>query len=397
MNYNINFQVAAVIITALLLYHFLTQKKLHNANVKTFTYILVLSGLYILSDLLGTLTIMNYTAEDEGTVMGILTGIYLLDILIPYILYSCIPDSRENEKKSGALSVICAGITVAMMIAVLGNLGSGGFFCFDSNGVFQKGTGYVFLYLYALVYIVLIMQRMIRSREDYTPEKMSIAGEFLVIEGVCIGVELYTGYIFLSDFGLALGLIFLYLMMNNPGDYIDSTTGAFDKRYFDNWIQEKFTKGIEFHVIAVELFMLKQINKVYGSSTGDLLLVQIARELQNIHTLDHFIAFLPQPVHLNKCLRRMLQVTVHDSHHISTGLRKPCENRCFLSEISGKKNACHIRIPLSCLLNFFPCPVAGTIVYNHQLIGNLRFCKNFRQHPTGFPNHQLLIICRKYH
>ena len=282
MNYNINFQVAAVIIIALLLYHFLTQKKLHNANVKTFTYILVLSGLYILSDLLGTLTIMNYTVEDEGTVMGILTGIYLLDILIPYILYSCIPVSRENEKKSGALSVICAGITVAMMIAMLGNLGSGGFFCFDSNGIFQKGTGYVFLYLYALVYIVLIMQRMIRSREDYTPEKMSIAGEFLVIEGVCIGVELYTGYIFLSDFGLALGLIFLYLMMNNPGDYIDSTTGAFDKRYFDNWIQEKFTKGIEFHVIAVELFMLKQINKVYGSSTGDLLLVQIARELQNI-------------------------------------------------------------------------------------------------------------------
>jgi gyrB: DNA gyrase, B subunit len=39
----------------------------------------------------------------------------------------------------------------------------------------------------------------------------------------------------------------------------------------------------------------------------------------------------------------MLQVTVHNSHHISTGLRKPCENRCFLSEISGKKNACHIR------------------------------------------------------
>lgn len=144
MNYNINFQVAAVIITALLLYHFLTQKKLHNANVKTFTYILVLSGLYILSDLLGTLTIMNYTAEDEGTVMGILTGIYLLDILIPYILYSCIPDSRENEKKSGALSVICAGITVAMMIAVLGNLGSGGFFCFDSNDVFKKEQGMCF-------------------------------------------------------------------------------------------------------------------------------------------------------------------------------------------------------------------------------------------------------------
>lgn len=246
MNYNINFQVAAVVITALLLYHFLTQKKLHNANVKTFTYILVLSGLYILSDLLGTLTIMNYTAEDKGTVMGILTGIYLLDILIPYILYSCIPDSRENEKKSSVLSVICAGITVAMMIAMLGNLGSGGFFRFDSNGVFQKGTGYVFLYLYALVYIVLIMLHMIRNREDYTPEKMSIAGEILVIEGVCIGVELYTGYIFLSDFGLALGLIFLYLMMNNPGDYIDSTTGAFIKGILITGYRRNLPKELSF-------------------------------------------------------------------------------------------------------------------------------------------------------
>ena len=37
MNYNINFQVAAVIITALHLYHFLTQNKLQNANVKTIT------------------------------------------------------------------------------------------------------------------------------------------------------------------------------------------------------------------------------------------------------------------------------------------------------------------------------------------------------------------------
>ena len=78
MNYNINFQVAAVIIIALLLYHFLTQKKLHNANVKTFTYILVLSGLYILSDLLGTLTIMNYTVEDEGTVARYSDSLYFV-------------------------------------------------------------------------------------------------------------------------------------------------------------------------------------------------------------------------------------------------------------------------------------------------------------------------------
>ena len=68
----------------------------------------------------------------------------MLDILIPYILYSCIPDSRENEKKSGALSVICARITVAMMIAVLGNLGSGGFSVLTVMAFFKKEQGTCF-------------------------------------------------------------------------------------------------------------------------------------------------------------------------------------------------------------------------------------------------------------
>ena len=51
MSYNINFQVSALIIVVLLLHHFMAQKKLHNANTKIFTYVLILSGLYILFDL----------------------------------------------------------------------------------------------------------------------------------------------------------------------------------------------------------------------------------------------------------------------------------------------------------------------------------------------------------
>ena len=118
------------------------------------------------------------------------------------------------------------------------------------------------------------MYQTLQNREDYNIQKMGIVGEFAVIEGVCMGVELYTQNILLSGFGLALGLVFIYLTMNNPGDYIDSTTGVFDKQYFDNWIQEKLDKRSEFHLIAVEVFMLKQINKVYGSSVGDQLLIQ---------------------------------------------------------------------------------------------------------------------------
>ena len=282
MNYNINFQIAALIIVVLLLHHFLTQKKLHNTDTKIFTYVLILSSLYILLDLIGTLTIMAYNPEYENTGIVILTVIYLVDIMIPYILYCSAIVSWGKGKKIGRVSAACTGITAVMLFLMLGNIKNGWFFYFDQNSGYHNRTGYVFLYIYALAYVILVMYQTLQNREDYNIQKMGIVGEFVVIEGVCMGVELYTQNILLSGFGLALGLVFIYLTMNNPGDYIDSTTGVFDKQYFDNWIQEKLDKRSEFHLIAVEVFMLKQINKVYGSSVGDQLLIQVARELQNI-------------------------------------------------------------------------------------------------------------------
>ena len=282
MSYNINFQIAALIIVVLLLYHFVIQKKLHNANTKIFTYVLILSGLYILSDLIGTLAIMNYEPACENMILMLLTAIYLFDIILPYILYCCAAVSRGQEKKIGVFSAICTGITVLMLILMLVNITTGWFFYFDQNTGYHKGIGYIVLYIYVLLYIVLIIYQTLKNREELNVQKLSILGEIVVVEGICMGVELYTQYIPLSGFGLALGLVFLYLTMNNPGDYIDSTTGVFDKQYFDNWIQEKLDKRSEFHLLAVEVFMLKQINKVYGSSVGDQLLIQVARELQNI-------------------------------------------------------------------------------------------------------------------
>ena len=282
MSYNINFQISALIIVVLLLHHFMTQKKLHNANTKIFTYVLILSGIYILFDLISTLSIMRYEPAYENKVLILLTAVYLFDIMLPYILYCCAVVSREQGKKIDGVSVICTVVTVIMLILMLINLTSGWFFYFDQSTGYHRGSGYVMLYIYVLLYIVLVIHQTLKKREDLNVHKMGGLAEIVVIEGLCMGVELYTQHVMLSGFGLALGLVFLYLTMNNPGDFIDSTTGVFDKQYFDNWIQEKLDKRTEFHLIAVEAFMLKQINKVYGSSVGDQLLVQIARELQGL-------------------------------------------------------------------------------------------------------------------
>ena len=283
MDYNINFQVAALIIVALLLHHFLTQKKLHNANAKIFTYVLILAGLYILLDRINTLIIINYTPERANGIMLALTGIYLFDVMLPFVLYCCTSMiCSENGEKITGFSAAYAAVTVVMLFLTLTNLKTGWFFSFNESGKFVTGKGYVFLYIYALAYALAVIWITLKNCSNRGSEKLGILSEFLVIEGICMVIQMYTQRLLLTSFGLALGLVFLYLTMNNPGDYIDSTTGVFDKQYFDNWIGEKLKKKTEFHLLVVEAYMLKQVNKVYGSSVGDQLLAQIAKELQSI-------------------------------------------------------------------------------------------------------------------
>lgn len=278
MDYNINFQVAALIIVALLLHHFLTQKKLHNANAKIFTYVLILAGLYILLDRINTLIIINYTPERANGIMLALTGIYLFDVMLPFVLYCCTSMiCSENGEKITGFSAAYAAVTVVMLFLTLTNLKTGWFFSFNESGKFVTGKGYVFLYIYALAYALAVIWITLKNCSNRGSEKLGILSEFLVIEGICMVIQMYTQRLLLTSFGLALGLVFLYLTMNNPGDYIDSTTGV-----FDNWIGEKLKKKTEFHLLAVEAYMLKQVNKVYGSSVGDQLLAQIAKELQSI-------------------------------------------------------------------------------------------------------------------
>lgn len=283
MSYNVSFQVAALVLATLLSYYFLTQKKLYNANTKVFAYILIFSDIYIAFDLITTQMLMNTWIVQENTAMLILTVEYLFDALIPYILYCGIRITSEGkEKKIDTMSVICTTVTVAAILLLFSNIRSGWLFEIGQDGTLHTGTGYIFLYIYALAYIILVVISSIKCQNGYLIEKMGIVGEFLIIEGICMAVQIYTQRLLLVSFGLALGLLFFYLTMNNPGNYIDSTTGVFDKKYYDSWIQENLDQKTEFHLLAVKVYSLKEINKIYGSSMGDHILTQTAKQLQNI-------------------------------------------------------------------------------------------------------------------
>ena len=58
------------------------------------------------------------------------------------------------------------------------------------------------------------------------------------------------------------------------------------------------------------------------------------QDYADLDALYHLPALLPEAVHLQDFLRRMLEVTVHNCHHIAGCLRKSCKNSCLFPKIT---------------------------------------------------------------
>ena len=155
-------------------------------------------------------------------------------------------------------------------------------FYFNENGQLTKGFLHDVLYLYLAFFVLIIAYFTARYGKTAEEEIRRTIWRFLSIETGCLVIQILTGRILLTGFGVAAGLWLIYLTLNNPGDYTDSMTGLFDKQYFDKWIREKIYRKDSFHLLAVDACNIKQINKIYGTSAGDQVLIQLARGIQEI-------------------------------------------------------------------------------------------------------------------
>lgn len=283
MGYTNCFQITALVLVALIAMHYFSHKRLNNAENRTFACFLIMSGVYVLLDMAGAVIVGGSSTEDIRLSAIILTLYYFCDVILPYGLfcYIRIITGRQKEKYKW-LKTFWVLLPAGMILAVIANLRSGWLFYFDPEGRFIRGRFHWMIYAYVFFFMLVIAGFTLRYGKTTEKETRRTIWRFLFIEAACLSLQILTGKILLTGFGLVVGLWLIYLTLNNPGEYTDSMTGLFDKQYFDKWIGEKIYRRESFHLLAVDACNMKQINRIYGTRAGDQLLIRIAKGLQEI-------------------------------------------------------------------------------------------------------------------
>lgn len=278
MIYNIDFLIAALVFLLLIFYHFLSQRRVHNASNRVFTFFIVIGISDIVFDLLCTVLISLERPELAGITNITLTVLYLMQATVPYAMFCYTQTLRSGTEEKLKKIMALWGIPFFILIClILINMKYGLLFYFDEMGIYMRGPLYMLMYYYALAFVVVIAVCSVVYYKELGRKKFTVIWEFLIIAGTCVVIQAYSNDFLMTGFGIAMGITVLFLTINNPYVYTDNLTGVFDNPYFSEWYDNEIGKNRKVHLLVVDLYQLKRVNKIFGTSVGDQVLIQVAK------------------------------------------------------------------------------------------------------------------------
>lgn len=142
-------------------------------------------------------------------------------------------------------------------------------FYFDLAEGYVEGPWYKLMYYSAFCHMAAAFILIISWGRRLGYRKTMVLLEILVISGSGVVIQFLDHSLLMTGFGLSLGILSLFITINNPNVNTDSLTGVYNHLYLTRKCEELIATGKSFHIITVYLYQLKYINKIIGIQGGD--------------------------------------------------------------------------------------------------------------------------------
>ena len=282
MMYNADFLIAAVVILLLVLRNFLDQKRAEDLNSRIFLFFAVIGILDVIAELVSNYYITSGDGDFGLAAVVTTTIFYLFQALLPYALLCYIMTLHDNKLISVKKMLLAGLATILLASIVLTNPFTEKLFYFDVSAGYVEGPWYRLMYYSALFHLAVILILVISWRKEFGPRKTKVILDILILCGCGVVIQLLHYPLLMTGFGMSLGILALFLTINNPNANRDSLTGVYNHLYLTRRSDELIAAGKSFHIITIYLYQLKYINKVAGVEGGDYILQLTAKKLEEL-------------------------------------------------------------------------------------------------------------------
>ena len=249
MTYNIDFLIAAMVILLLVLWYFLGQKRAEDLNNQVFLFFAIIGILNVVAELASNYYISFPNSNCEIAAMLATTIFYLLQALLPFTVICYIQTLHDNKIISAKKMFLSGVPTFILMGMILTNPFTEKLFCFDIPAGYMKGPWYMLMYYSALCHMAAALILIVIWRKKLGYQKVKSLLEILLISGAGVVIQLLYHPLLTTGFGMSLGILALFITINNPHANIDTLTGSLEEyEYYLTQLKRMFDGNSKLNV-----------------------------------------------------------------------------------------------------------------------------------------------------
>ncbi len=283
MNYQLQYNICAIIICSIVLSKHILHKKTKEAHNTVFTA-------FILVSLIGA--VIN-TANSYGNMHPGFMSEALLEAsdylsysllnfpLFLFAVYSVVLVKNSIKSLSLFLKILLFLPEVVLFLALFTNPWTHAIFQY-ANGVYRRGPYQLILYAIALYYILFSVVYILSAREF-----VSRSVRFYVITFMAIGyfvaiVQFINPELQLQHLGLAVGGLVIFINLQKSEEYISTDLGIYNQSILVKLTKMNLASGKKMQMLVLQVEDLNFIAHTFGSENRIALLRQIALYLDSL-------------------------------------------------------------------------------------------------------------------
>lgn len=312
-------QMCGIVICLVLALFYKQQRKLNLETQSAFVRVWQIVFVGLILDIL-SMYILRYESIFTHTFAMIVCNAYLLTILwkqVMGILYidTYIAENHEFKHKETWFYLLygIGGSVIIILTPISGMMDRG-------NSGYHYGPATIIAYVLAILLLIRMIILVFQHRRQMSKNSRWSANIWIILCLTAIVIQFINNELMIAGFFNAVGIMIIYLKLENPERFVDSDTGFFNKlafKHYINEIEEKNTKvsmlyvdyeqvGYQFAVVDKEVRLevynffdnLKKVYPFRGSEEG--IILAIPRKEDVLTTLETINSRFLKPWGKNK-------------------------------------------------------------------------------------------------
>ncbi len=265
MIYNINYDIAAVLIYSFIFIVFFLKKELDKTSNKLFLFLDILGIITSISDIISSIG-NSYIEEWSFASRNFWNYIYLLahntaSMVFTFYIIFLLGINRKMTRKKYVISFLpYATVVVGLLLNPIFKW----IFYYDENKIYSHGFYMWLLYVISFLYLGATIFFTIRYFKALNKTKQVALVFFIGFSIIPIIIQIFFEHLLISVFCQSLGILGVLLSIDNENEIINQLTGVYNRYCFIQDSETALKTGLRVHFTLIKLAELDYYNSTFG-------------------------------------------------------------------------------------------------------------------------------------